>query len=137
MEKNIYKYQQNLAQFSVKLTSPHCRHTRNAPPVLYDTVQEIVTENVYYFVSSFYLAQPRAKGSEWQFKAWLQYRYSSSLVETKYTGSTLHGKIDISANLSMNHHSDFYLDKDQGHRLFNNPDLVYLSFFKNLSHFAK
>ena len=88
-------------------------------------------------MSSFYSAQPRAKGAEWQFKAWLQYRYSSSLVKTKSTGNTLHGKIDISANLSMHHHSDFFLDKDQGHRLFNIQDLVYLSFLKNLSHFAK
>ena len=45
--------------------------------------------------------------------------------------------VDISASFTEHHNSDFYLDKSQGHRLFNLQDLVDLSSLKNLSHLAK
>ena len=35
--------------------------------------------------------------------------------------------VDISASFTEHHNSDFYLDKGQGHRLFNLQDLVDLS----------
>ena len=44
---------------------------------------------------------------------------------------------DVGAIFTTHHHSDFYLDIGQGHRLFNLHDLVDLSSLKNLSHFAK
>ena len=45
--------------------------------------------------------------------------------------------VDISAICTQHHHSDFYLDAGQGHRLFNLHDLVDLSSLKNICHFAK
>ena len=44
---------------------------------------------------------------------------------------------DISISFTQNHHSNFHLDKGQGHILLNPQDLVDLSSLKNLSHFAR
>ena len=42
---------------------------------------------------------------------------------------------DISASFTQHHHSDFYLDKGQGHIFLNLQDFVDLSSLKNLSDF--